>query len=153
VVDAHHLLQAVGRPRQQQRGDPAGRLHEPPGVRRLPRLDRLERGALATSPFNRRDVLLLRLDRGRDRMELSCERLLMKYLDAQTHGATRALLAGLDGELKKIRELRVVDREWLTREDLAADLDRVLDAFKARGGKVLTKATAERAETAEKPKN
>ena len=86
--------------------------------------------------IDRRDFLLLRAGREVLSVELSCEQLLMKYLDAQLDDTTANLFTRLDRELQGARELRVVDTSWLAREDFKQQLDRVLDSFRARGGRI-----------------
>ena len=91
---------------------------------------------MGSAPLNRREFLLLRLDPTDGGIELSCERLLMKYVDAQVDGTTTELLARLARELSGAHEVRLTDTEWLARGDFAAELGPVLDAFRQRGGKV-----------------
>lgn len=86
--------------------------------------------------LKRRDFLLLRIDPGRPTLELSCERLLMKLVDAELDGSTQALFTRLARELEGIEEIRLTGIEWLAREDLARELEAVLDTFRARGGRV-----------------
>lgn len=61
---------------------------------------------------------------------------MMKYVDAQASGTTVELFSRLDQELRNVRELRLVDAAWLSREDLATHLERVLTTFRDRGGRV-----------------
>jgi hypothetical protein len=84
--------------------------------------------------MNRRDFLLLRTD-GRSTV-LSCEALFMRFLDAQNDGTTDQLFANLTRDLDQVKSVTLVDRSWLAREDLRARVDAVLDAFRARGGRV-----------------
>ena len=91
---------------------------------------------MGPAPLNRREFLLLRLDPEDGRIELSCERLLMKYVDAQVDGTTMELFARLTRELAGAREVRLTDTQWLAREDFAGALGRALDAFRQSGGKV-----------------
>jgi hypothetical protein len=86
--------------------------------------------------LERRDFLLLRLAPGRDVVELSCERLLMKYVDAQADGSSADLFARLDRELAEIRTLRLTDTAWLARDDFRIGLGHILDRFRARGGAI-----------------
>jgi len=86
---------------------------------------------------DRRDFLLLRSGRQSLSVELSCERLLMKYLDAPWDDTTADLFARLDRELEDARELRLVNTSWLAREDLKQRLEPVLDSFRARGGRIV----------------
>jgi hypothetical protein len=85
---------------------------------------------------NRRDFLLLRVA-GRGAVELSCERLLMKYVDAQLNGTTAELFARLERELDRAGSVKLVDPEWLARDDFRAELARVLDVFRANGGSLI----------------
>jgi hypothetical protein len=89
------------------------------------------------APLKRRDFLLLRFDPERNSIELSCERLMMKYVDAELNGTTAQLFARLDQELRNVRELRLVDAVWLSREDFARDLEKALTMFRDRGGRVV----------------
>lgn len=117
--------------------------------------------------MNRRDFLLLRTDpHGRDArardVELSCERLYMQWLDADTVQAgredsddspepslwggeppprlagrsRRQLLEELDRELREVKIVRVMKSEWLV-GDLREDFERLMEGFRARGGRVL----------------
>jgi hypothetical protein len=86
--------------------------------------------------LHRRDLLLLRLDPERRTLELSCERLLMKLVDADLDGTRAQIFARLSRELEDVSEVRLTDTEWLARADLARDLEPVLDRFRARGGRV-----------------
>ena len=85
---------------------------------------------------DRRDFLLLRVGAAGAPVELSCERLLMKYVDAQMTETTLDLFERLDRELETVREVKLVETEWLAREDFRRAVTQVLDAFRARGGKV-----------------
>lgn len=70
-------------------------------------------------------------------MELSCERLLMKYLDSFLDDSTDALFERLDGELRGVNALRLVEAQWLSRQDLRDRLDPLLNAFRRRGGELV----------------
>ncbi len=91
---------------------------------------------MALAPVKRRDFLLLRLEPHRDAIELSCEQLFMKYVDAQIRGDDPELFARLARELDEAREVRLVDTAWLARDDFRTELTRALDAFRARGGRL-----------------
>jgi hypothetical protein len=82
--------------------------------------------------LTRRDLLLLHIRADRS-AELSCERLLMKYVDSLIDGSTDDLFARLDEELRSVHLLRLVDTEWLSRDDFREALDRVLDVCRQRG--------------------
>ena len=81
----------------------------------------------------RRDFLLLRAGHP---AVLACEPLFMRFLDAQMNGTTAELFEHLAADLRKVPAVRLADTTWLSRADLKAELDRVLDAFRAAGGRV-----------------
>ena len=83
--------------------------------------------------MNRRDFLLLRT--GQPAL-LSCERLYMRYVDSQIDGTTPQLFDHLAGDLRGVKALRLTETSWLARADLKAQLDPVLDAFIAAGGRI-----------------
>jgi len=62
---------------------------------------------------------------------------MMKYVDSQASGTTPELFARLDQELQNTRELRLMDVAWLSRQDFASELERVLTIFRSRGGRVV----------------
>ena len=82
---------------------------------------------------DRRDFLSLR--DGQPAV-LSCERLYMRFVDAQADGTTAALFDRLAADLRGTRALRLVDASWLSRGELKARLDGVLAAFAAAGGRI-----------------
>jgi len=84
--------------------------------------------------MNRRDFLLLRAE-GRSTV-LSCERLYMRFLDSQLDGTTSELFENLARDLRRVTAVRLIDPSWLSRDDLRAELEPVLDAFQRRGGRV-----------------
>jgi len=61
-----------------------------------------------------------------DAAELSCERLYMRYVDAEADGTTARLFDRLARELRDARVVRVTDRSWLAREALRAKVDEML---------------------------
>jgi hypothetical protein len=81
----------------------------------------------------RRDFLFLRAGQP---ARLSCEPLFMRFLDSQSDGTTRQLFENLAADLRKVTAVRLTDTSWLARADLKEQLDAVLDAFRADGGKV-----------------
>jgi hypothetical protein len=91
---------------------------------------------MATS-IDRRQFLLLKPARGRRSIDLSCEWLLMKFLDAEAKGSTSELFARLEHDLGQLDELRLTETSWLTRRDLAQRLEPLVDAFRRRGGRVI----------------
>lgn len=108
--------------------------------------------------MNRRDFLLFRRECEARVVELSCQRLYMRCLDARMTGAEptedgeapdpwghepAAVLERRTSEqifqeiaygLDQADVLKLVDREWIRDSDLSARLDRVIAAFTARGG-------------------
>jgi hypothetical protein len=84
--------------------------------------------------MNRREFLLLRTD-GRS-TQLSCEALFMRFLDAQNDGTLDQLFANLARDLDQVTSVTLVDRSWLSRDDLRVRVDEILDAFRRRGGRV-----------------
>jgi hypothetical protein len=84
--------------------------------------------------MRRRDFLLLRAD---DRqIILSCEALFMRFLDAENTGTVARLFDNLAHDLSQVNTVTVTERSWLARDDFRARVDGVLDAFRARGGRV-----------------
>jgi hypothetical protein len=89
------------------------------------------------NPVNRRDLLLLRIDRSTRSFELSCESLYMRYCDSQLNDTTQELFGRLEAELRAVDELRLVDSIWLTREDFRKQLEPLLLSIRSRGGRVI----------------
>ena len=113
--------------------------------------------------MNRRDFLML-TTRGRKRvLELSCERLYMRYSDARSGAGRREesgevdadprswegeppseietpttdeLFQVLERELSSADVLRMLDRDWLTDEAFRREVEARVDAFRRRGGRV-----------------
>ena len=111
--------------------------------------------------MNRRDFLLLRKDPQLREFELACDRLYMQCLDAQVTGpqpedpadttetsacggepparfagrSREQLFEALDRDLREVEVLKVVNSQWLV-GDLRQDLDRLIEGFRARGGRV-----------------
>ncbi|HEY3120066.1 MAG TPA: hypothetical protein VGL15_05545 [Vicinamibacteria bacterium] len=85
--------------------------------------------------MDRRQFLLAR-GRAADTVELSCERLYMRYLDARASGKEAELFAWVEDQLRDAAELRLRDTEWLEEADLKRGLVQALTGFRARGGRV-----------------
>lgn len=111
--------------------------------------------------MNRRDFLLLRKDPQPREFELACDRFYMQCVDAQMTGpqpedpgdtaetsagegepparfagrSREQLLEALDRELREVEVLKVVNSQWLV-GDVRRDLDRLIEGFRARGGRV-----------------
>jgi hypothetical protein len=84
--------------------------------------------------MKRRDFLLLRSDG--PTTVLACEALFMRFIDAENAGTIDRLFDNLSRDLAQVRAVTLVDTTWLSRDDLRARVDAVLDAFRARGGRV-----------------
>ena len=106
----------------------------------------------------RRDLLLLRATPNARVFELPCERLYMHYLDVarprvgpqvapadywlgepDAHydaASAQDLFAGLARELDAADVVRVVGREWLADDELKREVERLIAAFVARGGRL-----------------
>ncbi len=83
--------------------------------------------------LRRRDFLALRVGAP---AVLSCEHLYMRYLDSQMDGTTAQLFDNLATDLRRVTALRLTETTWLARADLKAQLDAVLETFRAAGGLV-----------------
>ena len=89
--------------------------------------------------IGRRDFLLLRpltVSADRSSVELSCERLYMRYLDSIDECTTADLLDSLARDLGDARTLRLTATTWLAREDFRSWLEPLLDTLKARGARI-----------------
>ena len=82
---------------------------------------------------DRRDFLFLRTGQP---AVLSCEPLFMRFLDSQMSGTTTQLFDNLAADLRKVTAIRLADTTWLARADLKQQLDAVLEAFCAAGGRI-----------------
>jgi hypothetical protein len=83
--------------------------------------------------IERRDCLFLRAGQP---AVLSCEPLFMRFLDSQMSGTTTQLFDNLAADLRKVTAIRLADTTWLARADLKQQLDAVLEAFRAAGGRI-----------------
>ena len=86
--------------------------------------------------LNRRDLLLLGISRRTRSIELSCERLYMKYCDSQLDDSTQQLFERLEFELRSVDNLRLVDANWLACQGFRDRLEPLLISVRARGGQV-----------------
>lgn len=86
--------------------------------------------------LNRRDLLLLGINRRQRSVDLSCEWLYMKYCDAQLDNSTHDLFDRLECELSSVDSIRLLDTAWLTRQDFKDWLEPILAAVRARGGRI-----------------
>jgi hypothetical protein len=85
--------------------------------------------------MDRRDFLLLRVAGPRE-TELSCERLYMRYVDAEANQTMRELFTLLRDDLAKTRSVRITHREWLAASELKREVEGILSDFGAAGGAV-----------------
>jgi len=112
-------------------------------------------------PVSRRDFLTLRVSEGRRVLELSCERLIMRYHDGCSDAARRqvsnhddvpgtgnalagfatppadALFAELERRLADADELRMLETVWLGSGAFAREVAARVAVFEARGGTVV----------------
>jgi hypothetical protein len=107
--------------------------------------------------MNRRDLLLFRTVSGLRVFELPCERLYMRYVDSRrpcspapaldeywlgepdphfTLPGPRELFDGLRHDLADAAVLRVVGRQWLADAGFRAEVDALVEAVRAGGGRV-----------------
>src|SRR5687768_16800267 len=109
--------------------------------------------------MKRRDFLLFRTEGHTKTVELSCERLYMLYVDARNAAqapatadhldtqngepparfeirTTRQLFDDLARDLHGADVLRVTHTEWLAADDFKREVDALVDAVRARGGRV-----------------
>ena len=105
--------------------------------------------------MNRRDFLLFRTEGRTKTVELSCERLYMRYVDTRhtpepqgedEHDgepparfelrSTRQLFDDLARDLRDADVLRVIHGEWLAEEEFTREVNALVDTVRARGGRV-----------------
>jgi len=113
--------------------------------------------------MNRRDFLSLTTSDSKRIVELSCERLYMRYVDARSGigragesqavdtnarpwegeppieietPTTRELFAALEQELAGADVLRVRAADWLTSAEFGREVEAQVEAFRRRGGRV-----------------
>jgi hypothetical protein len=86
--------------------------------------------------MNRRELLLLGIHRKRRSVELSCERLYMKYCDSRLDDTTGELFERLDLELREAAHVVLTDTAWLASEEFSRRIQPLLDSVRSRGGSV-----------------
>lgn len=87
--------------------------------------------------MNRRDFLLLKpRARGGPLLQISCESIYMRYVDARRDGDAGEPFRWLEARLAEARALRLTDRQWLAAGDLESRLAPLLAAFRAGGGEL-----------------
>ena len=69
-------------------------------------------------------------------VELSCERLYMKYCDSHLDNTTQELFERLEVELRGVDNLRLVDTAWLSCQDFKQWVEQLFVSIRARGGQV-----------------
>jgi hypothetical protein len=84
--------------------------------------------------MNRREFLLFKKERN-GVAELSGEQLYMRYVDSAMDGSQAQLFEDIERSLSSLNSLRLTDPSWLTCDELAP-LQTILDAFRARGGRI-----------------
>jgi hypothetical protein len=84
----------------------------------------------------RRDFLLLRHTPRGAFLELSCEQLYVRYVDARVYEETTDLLTTLREELEDVDVLHLTDTAWLADEGFRRTVDEVLTWFRMKGGRV-----------------
>jgi hypothetical protein len=87
--------------------------------------------------IDRRNFLLLKLSHGTPPAVLSCETLYMRYLDAQIDGTVDRLWDALRDDLQHTDVVSLIDPSWLADPVLEQQIDRLLDDFRGRGGRVV----------------
>ncbi len=84
--------------------------------------------------MNRREFLLFKKERN-GAAELSGEQVYMRYVDSTMDGSTAQLFEDIERSLSSIKSLRLTDPSWLSCDELTP-LQTILDAFRARGGRI-----------------
>jgi hypothetical protein len=85
--------------------------------------------------MNRRQFLRMRTG-GEPVLEVSCQHLYMRYVDARLHGDPAEPFRWLERRLRGVSALRLSDGAWLASEDLERMMEPVLASFRVRGGRV-----------------
>jgi hypothetical protein len=83
--------------------------------------------------IERRDFLALRVG---EPAVLSCERLYMRFIDAQADGTTTQLFGQLAADLRGTAVVHLTETAWLSRAELKSHVDGVLAAFEGAGGRI-----------------
>ncbi len=105
--------------------------------------------------MNRRDFLMFRTDGRTKTVELSCERLYMRYVDARRtpepdddaavngepparfeRRSVRQIFDDLAHDLREADVLRITDTEWLAEQDFSREVKALVDVVRARGSRV-----------------
>lgn len=83
---------------------------------------------------SRRDFLLLRRPDGA--LDVSCEALAMRLVDARAHGGLREWKARLAAEIAGAPWVRVRQSGWMAEREVRALLQPLLEVVRDRGGRV-----------------
>jgi hypothetical protein len=86
--------------------------------------------------INRRDLLLLGINRRQRSVNLSCEWLYMKYCDAQLDNYTQDLFDRLESELRSVDTICLLETAWLMRQDFKDWLEPILADVRSHGGRI-----------------
>jgi hypothetical protein len=86
--------------------------------------------------MNRRELLTFGIHRKSRAVELSCERLYMKFSDSLLDNTTQELFDRLEAELRGVDSVLLVDTSWLSSEDLKQRLEPLLASVRARGVRI-----------------
>lgn len=86
------------------------------------------------APVSRREFInrLTPISCSGEVLELSCERLYIQYVDARAEGRLQEFLQGLEAVLRRSATIKVVQPEWLSREDFRGHVQPLLRAVDAR---------------------
>lgn len=87
----------------------------------------------AQDPISRRRFLLRTSGRSRI-VELSCERLYIRYVDARSTARLPQFCRAVEREIDGADELRLTGCEWLARDDFRAALAPLLRIYAAARG-------------------
>jgi hypothetical protein len=86
--------------------------------------------------LDRRSFLLLRPTPEPRAFELSCEQLYMRYVDARLAKRRDRLFDRLRADLSDVQELRLLQTEWLSVDDLRTRVEALTNELRARGVRV-----------------
>ncbi len=86
--------------------------------------------------MNRRELLTFAIHRKSRAVELSCERLYMKFCDSLLDDTTEELFERLEADLRGVDSLLLVDTSWLASRDLRQRLDPLVESLRARGVRI-----------------
>ena len=69
-------------------------------------------------------------------LEISCEQLYMRFLDARGDGTEESFLLRTTAELRLAGKILLKEAHWLSQSDLGRELEPVLDELRRCGGSV-----------------